>query len=88
MCEDIKPLMKHELTSLLRNLTSAILVYLVHVWPFRVLEVLSGIAEGREQIDSKRMSSIIKRKIKKVLNQVRKIGPLTYIYVINPQHPL
>ena len=36
----------------------------------RVLEVLSGIAEGREEIDMERMSSIIKRKIKNVLNQV------------------
>ena len=39
----------------------------------RVLEVLTGIAEGREKLDLKRFSSIIKRKIKNVLNQVSKI---------------
>lgn len=37
----------------------------------RVLEVLTGIAEGREKLDLKRFSSIIKRKIKNVLNQVK-----------------
>lgn len=38
----------------------------------RVLEVLSGIGGGREQLDLKRLSSIIKRKIKNVLNHVSK----------------
>ena len=36
----------------------------------RVLEVLLGLAEGREELDTERMSSIIKRKIKNVMNQV------------------
>jgi hypothetical protein len=38
----------------------------------RVLEVLSGIGGGREELDLKRFSSIIKRKIKNVLNHVSK----------------
>ena len=36
----------------------------------RVLEVLAGIAQGREAIDEDRMSTIIKRQILNIHNQV------------------
>ena len=40
----------------------------------RIVEILSGFSEGKEEIDMTRMSNVISQRIIKLLNQVIKLG--------------